>query len=292
MYKHASNLSRHKKSCAVGNPAGALPLMPILDRVMSAALRALREETAAADLPPAPATAGAAVAPAAAAAPPAIGTINVSNTTNTYVNIFAAPHAFGEEDTTYLKEELGALFDSMPPGAPGETIISAVSRVLWGNPNHPRNRNIVIMNRRDNVPMVWTPRGWEPRSEIEIYPQMVGRTCHEIEKAQEHSLMETPEGYRRLERRSAHVRRAFDAEKDVVASLMRSQAALRPILQANGDAMRDLLQARGQHLPAPPAAAVLPPLPAAALPPLPAPPAASPAAPAALLLSPRPPTAP
>ena len=89
-----------------------------------------------------------------------------------------------------------------------------------------------IPNKRDNVPHVRTPAGWEPRTEAEVYPRMVDRACDELQQKQDFELGTTPEGLRQLETRSALVSAAFKAEQHV-KQLKNSAPLIRPALYGN-----------------------------------------------------------
>lgn len=138
---------------------------------------------------------------------------------------------FGEEDTTHLKKALGRLLDSLPKGTLGEAVVAGVIRSIWNDPEHPQNMTIHIPNKRDNVPHVKTPFGWQPRSEAEVYPRILGRACTELQDNQEHELGLTPSGLRRLHDRSEHVTAAFEVEKRLKDQAVKHIATLvRPSL--------------------------------------------------------------
>jgi hypothetical protein len=141
-------------------------------------------------------------------------------------------HNFGEEDTRHLKDVLGAILDALPHGTPGTAVIASAVRAVYSDPTYPQNMTVHIPNKRDNVPHVRTPAGWEPRTEAEIYPRMVDRACDELQQKQDFVLGETPEGLRQLEVRSALVTAAFKSEQE--AKLLKNSAPLiRPALYSN-----------------------------------------------------------
>jgi hypothetical protein len=141
-------------------------------------------------------------------------------------------HNFGEEDTRHLMDVLGAILDALPHDTPGEAVIASAVRAVYSDPAHPQNMTVHIPNKRDNVPHVRTPAGWEPRTEAEVYPRMVDRACDELQQKQDFELGTTPEGLRQLETRSALVSAAFKAEQHV-KQLKNSAPLIRPALYGN-----------------------------------------------------------
>jgi hypothetical protein len=147
----------------------------------------------------------------------------------------AAPiifHNFGEEDTRHLKDVLGAILDALPHGTPGKAVIASAVRAVYSDPTYPQNMTVHIPNKRDNVPHIRTPTGWEPRTEAELYPRMVDRACDELQQKQDFELGTTPEGLRQLETRSALVSAAFKDEPDA-KQLKNSAPLIRPALYSN-----------------------------------------------------------
>lgn len=141
-------------------------------------------------------------------------------------------HNFGEEDTSAYVGVLGALLDILPKGTAGDAVIAGVFRLIWNNPDFPQNRTIQLLNKRDGVPHVKTPRGWEPRSEAEVIPRMIDRACDELDTKQDHSLGLTPSGLKKLHARSEHVSAAFKVEAALKAPENRKIARemIRPVL--------------------------------------------------------------
>jgi hypothetical protein len=160
-----------------------------------------------------------------------------ADTINVQINNHVHPshsfiHNFGEEDTRHLKDVLGAILDAMPHGTPGKAVIASAVRAVYSDPAHPQNMTVHIPNKRDNVPHIRTPTGWEPRTEAELYPRMVDRACDELQQKQDFELGITPEGLRQLETRSVHVSAAFKAEPEA-KQLKNSASLIRPALYAN-----------------------------------------------------------
>jgi hypothetical protein len=148
-------------------------------------------------------------------------------------------HNFGEEDTRHLKDVLGAILDAMPHGTPGKAVIASAVRAVYSDPTYPQNMTVHIPNKRDNVPHIRTPTGWEPRTEAELYPRMVDRACDELQQKQDFELGTTPEGLRQLETRSALVSAAFKDEPEA-KHLKNSAALIRPALYSNKTHVREL----------------------------------------------------
>jgi hypothetical protein len=162
-------------------------------------------------------------------------TTNVKDNTVNVQIVHPAPifiHNFGEEDTRHLKDVLGAILDALPHGTPGKAVIASAVRAVYSDPSHPQNMTVHIPNKRDNVPHIRTPTGWEPRTEAELYPCMVDRACDELQQKQDFELGITPEGLRQLETRSALVSAAFKAEPEA-KQLKHSAPLIRPALYGN-----------------------------------------------------------
>ena len=140
-----------------------------------------------------------------------------ADTLNVQMNVHLPPPSevrnFGEEDTSHLKKLLGRMLDTLPKGTQGEAVVAGVIRSIWNDPEHPQNMTIHIPNKRDNVPHVKTPFGWQPRSEAEVYPRIIDRACTELQDNQDHELGFTPSGLKHLHERSEHVAAAFQAEE-------------------------------------------------------------------------------
>ena len=243
VFGHASNLSEHKKkSCPAlrAKPAGPEKPEPPVNAALEKKIEAIRQELLALRT---------AVVPVVQDnRDQSVGTMNVQ------VAVInggqgaargAAPevHNFGEEDTSAYVEVLGQLLDILPKGTAGDAVIAGVMRLIWNNPEFPENRTIQMLNKRDGVPHVKTPNGWEPRSEAEVIPCMIDRACDELCSKQDHNLGLTPSGLKKLNDRSEHVSAAFKVEAALKSPENRKLARqmIRPALYGSGARARPIM---------------------------------------------------
>jgi hypothetical protein len=217
-YAHRQGLYEHRKTCTALSPKGDIgALIDIVSQQQ-------KQIAALSALPTAPHV--------------SLSVTDNHAVTHNELHINHAPqihikvNTHGKEDTSHLKEKLGLLLDTMAPGVDGKVVIAKVLGLIYNDPTCPQNMTAYISNKRDNIPHVRTPDGWEPRTEAEVYPAMVIRACSELELKQDFELGYTPEGLIQLEARSRHVRAAFDAEPDVKVPKEAAQF-LRPMLQSN-----------------------------------------------------------
>lgn len=214
-FSHQSSLSRHQKNCEVAISDGF--------ETMKGQLEKLKLEMAQLKSSP--------VALTAPGGPTLVDQSDRSTHNNVRVTNHVTINApgirnYGEEDVSYLKGFIGGALDRMTLKATTEQVIAATMRAIWSNPAHPENRTVMIPNRKENMPHIKTPAGWEARSEQELYPEMVSRACVELQDNQDH---DDP----RIHERSIRVQRAFDGEAALIENPRATAALLRPILQNN-----------------------------------------------------------
>jgi hypothetical protein len=212
-FSHQSSLSRHKKTCQRAAAGGI--------EMMKAQLARLQSEIEELKTAPVVATGG----------PTLVDQSDRSTHNNVRVTNHVTINApgirnYGEEDVSFLRGHFGFVLDGMTLKATSEQVIAAMMRAIWSNPAHPENRTVMIPNRKENMPHVKTPAGWEARSEMELYPEMVTRACTELQDTQEH---ESPQ----IHERSIRVKTAFDGEAALLENPRATAALLRPILQGN-----------------------------------------------------------
>jgi hypothetical protein len=240
-FGHASNLSEHKKKSCPALRAKPASLELPANAVLEKKIEALRQELLA----------------LRSAVVPATQIVNQDNrdqsvgTMNVQVAVINGGqgaagqevHNFGEEDTSAYVEVLGRLLDILPKGTAGDAVIAGVMRLIWNNPEFPENRTIQMLNKRDGVPHVKTPNGWEPRSEAEVIPRMIDRACDELCSKQDHNLGLTPSGLKKLNDRSEHVSAAFRVEAELKSPENRKIARemIRPALYGSGARARPIM---------------------------------------------------
>jgi len=153
------------------------------------------------------------------------------NTDDHSQNVHITINSWGHEDMTGMKQKLASLFDECTPGTDGKTILAKVLRAIYGDPEKPENMTAILPNKRDLIPMIMTESGWELRSEAEVYPEMVKRSCTTINDAQDVDLLTHEDGIACLKRREQHMRAAWEEEKTMNSREVRS--LLVPLLLGN-----------------------------------------------------------
>ena len=122
------------------------------------------------------------------------------------------------------------MLDAMLEDTGGDAVLSETCRNIWCNPDHPQNMTVYIPNKRDNIPHVMTPSGWQARSGAEVYPKILDKACTALEKNQQHDVGYTPSGLEKLDRRGRLQRAAFDAELELKTQGKDLEKLLRPVL--------------------------------------------------------------
>lgn len=211
-FAHASGRSQHKKRCP-SKPLDAEVNTPEL-RELTSRLAMLERALASCGM----ASPQGASLPAAAPAPaPTYG--NPPQINN-----------FGEETVSAsMREEFGEVLDRLPVESAGPVIISAISRAIWADPSHPENQTVMI---QDGNLYIKTENGWEARTELELYPQMIDRACMELNCYRSYS-------HPRLEERVAKTEIAFQYEP-AAKSPGNAPKILRPLISSNAQHLRSL----------------------------------------------------